>query len=182
MVTKQQFAEHHNTSRLILVPCTHTPYNPQSTRSITADSDMLTSSVVMSYTSYYLPLGRILLQYGWRSRELYGHVAYEESESLLAGQWDFNPASWVSYRGIRVQARLLVQLGECSKARITPSLTSRMCISGSHPVWECIKKGDLMGVRRHLSTGSVGVNDTTLWGETLLFAVGGGLYIAANFH
>ena len=170
MVTKQQFAEHHNALHLILKPCVHTPHAPQLTRSTGQDSDTLTSSVVMSYADYFFPLGQISLWYGWRSREPDCHEADEEL--LFAGQWDFCPASWVSYSNIRIQTRLLVQFGEYSKLRITPSLTFRVCVSEIHPVWECIKKGDLTGVRMHLSIGSVGVNDTTLWGDTLLQAVG----------
>ena len=62
-------------------------------------------------------------------------------ESLLAGQWGINLASWVSYRGIEIRARLLVQFGEYSKPRITPILTFRVRASEDHRVWECIAKG-----------------------------------------
>ena len=143
---------------------------PQPTHSRTQDPDMLTSNVVMSYADYHFPLGWTLLRYGWRSRELDRHAADEET--LFAGQWSFNPASWMSYHSIQIQARLLVQFGAFSKPRITPSLTFRACVSAYHPVWECIKKGDLVAVRRHLSIGSIGINDTTLTGMTLLSAVG----------
>ena len=165
MVTKQQLADHHSALRLMLKPCIH---NPRTLRSTAQDSDILKSSV-MSYADYYFPLGRISLLYGWRCRE--GEHAANE-ESLLAEQWGINPASWVSYRGMEIRARLLVQFGEYSKPQITPSLTFRVFVSEDHPVWKCIAKGDLMGVRRHLSIGSVGVNDTTLSGHTLLQDVG----------
>ena len=171
MVTKQQLADHHNALRLMLKPCIHTPHTstPQSDRPTVQDSNILKSSIVMSYAEHYFPLGRISLAYGWRCPKD-EHAANEES--LLTGRWDFSPASWVSYRGIEIQARLLVQFGEYSKPRITPCLTFRVFVSEDHPVWECIAKGDLMGVRRHLSIRSVGVNDTTLSGRTLLQAVG----------
>ena len=172
MVTKQQFADHHNALRLMLKPCTHAPHSLQSARSMVQDSDMLISRVVLSYANYYFTLGRISLTYGWRSREPDGYAA--DGESLLAGEWDFKPALWVSYHSMRIQARLLIQFGGYSKPRITPSLTVRVCVSKDHPVWECIKQGDLIGVQRHLSTGSIGVNDTALSGRTLLYAVGRG--------
>ena len=170
MVTKQQFADHHNALRLILKPCIHTPHAPRSTRSTAQGSGMLISRVAMSYVDYFFSLGQISLWYGWRSRELDNCAADQESQ--LAGEWDFNPASWVSYHSIGIRARLLVQFGEYSRPRITPSLTFRACVSNDHPVWECIRKGDFLGVRRHLSTGSIGVNDTTLSGCTVLLAVG----------
>ena len=170
MVTKQEFADHRNRLRLMLKPCIQNPHAPQSTLSTAQDSDILTSGVVMSYANYYFPLGRISLWCGWRSRETGQHATDEES--LLVGRWDFNPASWVSYRSMQIQARLLVQFGEYSKPRVTPNLTFRVCVSDDHPVWECIQGGDLAGVQRHLSIRSIGVNDTTLWGETLLNKVG----------
>ena len=175
MVTKQEFAEHHNRLCLTLKPCSHAP---QSAPSIAQDT--LTSSVVMSYANYYLPLGRIFLSYGRQSREPDKHGADEEC--LLVGRWGFNPASWVSYQSIEIRARLLVQFGEYSRPRITPSLTFSVCVSEDHPVWECIREGDLMGVRRHLSSGSIGVNDTDLLGLTLLGKVGNRLLIAVNCH
>lgn len=157
MVTKREFAEHRNTLRLGLKPCIHAPQPTPSTA-----QDTLASSVVMSYANFYLPLGRISLSYGWRSRGPDQHGADEECS--FAGQWGFSPVPWVSYRSIAIQARLLVQFGEYSKARVTPSLNFRACVSVSHPVWECIEKGDLMGVRRHLDIGSIGVNDTPFGG------------------
>ena len=165
MVTKQEFAEHHNRLRLSLKPC---PHAPQSAPSLAQDT--LASSVVMSYADYYLPLGRISLSYGWQSREPDKHGADEEC--LLAGRWCFDPAPWVSYQSIDIRARLLVQFGEYSRPRITPSLAFSVCVSEDHPVWECIKEGDLMGVRRLLSSGSIGVNDTMPSGCTPLQAVG----------
>ena len=96
MVTKQEFAEHHNRLRLSLKPC---PHAPQSAPSMAQDT--LASSVVLSYANYYLPLGRISLWYGWRFREPDQHGADEES--LLTGHWDFDPAPWVSYRGIGIR-------------------------------------------------------------------------------
>ena len=164
MVTKQGFAGHHNMLRLSLKPFIHASQFTPSTA-----QDTMGSNVVMSYANYYLLLGQISLSCGWRSREP-EHGADEES--LLAGRWDFDPASWVSYQGIAIRARLLVQFGEYSRPRITPSLTFRVYVSYSHPVWECIREGDLMAVQRHLSNGSVGVNDATLWGWTLLKEVG----------
>ena len=168
MATKQGFSEHRNVLSLNLRPCFPAAHSTASTAS--SAQDTLASNVVMSYADYYLPLGRISLSYGWRSQEPDQHGTDEES--LLAGQWGFDPASWVSYQSIEIQARLLVQFGEYSKPRITPSLAFSVCVSEYHPVWECIKKGDLMGIRRHLSIGSIGVNDTTIWGHTLLQEVG----------
>ena len=169
-ITKQlqESAECHSVLRLRLNPCMESPYIPQSTRPPTHDT--LVSSVVMTYADYYLSLGIISLSYGWGFRKPDEHGTNEELS--MAGRWDFNPASWVSYQSIRIQARLLVQFGELSKPRITPSLTVRMCVSDYHPVWECIRNGDLMGVQRHLSSGSIGINDTNLHGRTLLQAVG----------
>ena len=178
MVTKKEFTERHNELCLMLKPYTPTPDDLPSTRTRTQDSDMLISSVVMSYADYYLPLGRISLWYGWRFREPDQHGADEES--LLTGHWNFDPAPWVSYRGIEIRARLLVQFGERSKPRITPSLTVSVRVSDSHPVWECIKNGDLVGVQTHLSDGSIRVNDTQSWGGTLLWNVGRRLRIAVN--
>ena len=178
MVTKKEFTERHNELRLMLKPYTPTPDDLPSTRTRTQDSDMLISSVVMSYANYYLPLGRISLWYGSRFREPDQHGA--DGGSLLAGSWDFNPAPWVAYRSIGIRARLLVQFGERSKPRITPSLTASVCVSDSHPVWECVENGDLVGVQKHLSDGSIRVNDTTTWGETLLSKVGRRLRIAVN--
>ena len=74
--------------------------------------------------------------------------------------------------GHRIQARLLVQFGGYSRPRISPGLTFRMCVPFDHPVWECIREGDLMGFRENLSSRYIGVNDTNLWGRTLLEAVG----------
>ena len=165
MVTKREFAEHHNMLRLGLKPCIHAPQSTPFTA-----QDTLASSIVMSYADFYLPLGRISLSYGWQSWAPDQHGA--DKECSFAGRWGFNPAPWVSYRSLRIQARLLVQFGEYSKARVTPSLIFRACVSDYHPVWECIEKGDLVGVRRHLDIGSIGVNDTTLWGNTLLQEVG----------
>ena len=169
-ITKQlqESAECHSVLRLRLNPCMESPYIPQSTRPPTHDT--LVSSVVMTYADYYLSLGIISLSYGWGSRKSDKHETDEEFS--VAGRWDFNPASWVSYRSIGIQARLLVQFGELSKPRITPSLTVRACVSESHPVWECIGNGDLMGLQRHLTCGSIGINDTNLWGTTLLQTVG----------
>ena len=168
MATKQEL-------RLRLGPYNHAPQSTPSTAQNT-----LESNVVMSYADYYLPLGRILLSYGWQSREPdQGKVG---KESLLAGRWDFDPASWVSYQSIRIRARLLVRYGEYMTPRITPSLDFSVYVSNSHPVGVCIREGDLMGVRRHLSIGSVGVNDTFLWGKNLLEAVGKRLRVAVNRH
>ena len=168
MVAKQEFTDHRNELRLMLKPRIQTPYSPQSTLPMAQNSDILTSGVIMSYSNYYFLLGRILLRCGWRSKEIGRHVANEES--LLAGHWEFEPASWVTCRSIRIQARLLVQFGEYSKPRITPSLTFKvMCLD--LPVWHCIWEGDSVGVRRHLSTGYIEANDTTLFGETLLSRV-----------
>ena len=164
MVTGRGLAGHHNKLRLMLKPLIHSPHAPQSTLSNHMAEYMLVSTVVLSYDNYYLPLGRISLYLprNWRYREADQYVAYEESS--LAGQWVFEPASWASYRSIRTRARLLAQFGEYSKPRITPGLTFRVSVSEYHPVWKCIEGGDLMGVRRHLSIGSIGVNDTTLLG------------------
>ena len=169
-ITKQlqKSEECHSVLRLGLKPHMESPYTPQSTHPLTQDT--LVSSVVMSYANYYLSLGIISLSYGWGSRKQDEHGS--EEELLVAGQWDFNPASWVSYQSIGIQARLLVRFGELSKPKITPNLTVRVCVSEGHPVWECIRNGDLTGVQRHLSSGSIGINDTNLRGRTLLQEVG----------
>ena len=179
-ITKQlqESVEYHSESRLRLKSCTESLYTPQSAHSTT--EAMLVSGVVMSYACYYLSLGQISLSFGWGSRKQVQNVTDEEFS--LVGRWDFNPASWVSYRSIGIQARLLARFGELSKPRITPSLTARVCVSESHPVWGCIRNGDVMGIQRHLSTKSIGINDTTLKGSTLLREVGTRLVFPAKFY
>ena len=68
-----------------------------------------------------------------------------DRESLLAGERDFNPSSWVIDRSIGIQAKLLVQFGEYSKLRIISSLTFTVAVSESHPVWKYIKKDPGIG-------------------------------------
>ena len=180
VITKQllKSIECNRVLRLRLRPCIESSYTPHSIHPPTQDT--LVSSVVMSYAGYYFPLGKISLSYGWGSQKPDEHGANEELS--LAGWWGFNPAPWVSYRNVSVQVRLLVRFGELSKPRITPSLTVRVCMSEDHPVWESIGNGDLMGIQRHLSSGSIGINDATLWGTTLLNAVGNRLLFQAHCY
>ena len=168
VITKQLqgSAKCHSALCLRLRPCLEAPNTPQSTHS--PRQGTLVSSVVMSYASYYLSLGKLSLSYGQETRKPDEHGTEEFS---FSGRWDFDPESWVSYRSIGIQARLLVRVGELSKPRITPGLAARVCVSKGRPVWEHIRSGDLMGVRRYLSTGSIGINDTTLSGRTLLIEV-----------
>jgi len=135
--------------------------------------DILVSGVRRKITSYNLPFGKIIVHYGVRSEPSPGQGGLGSEHFAMRGTWEFQPASWISYRSIITEAQLLVRCGaELAHPTITSSLTTRSALSWEHPIWKYVQHGDVMGVQRLLRTGAVRATDMGTDGSTLLHSVG----------
>jgi hypothetical protein len=165
MVTKQGFIGHRSTSRMMrprVSIAKPTSYNG-------VDSTMH-STVMMRHIGYCLPIGEIRVTYGCKSKES-GQLSIE-NEYTLTGVWEFHPAAWLSQRTLTIRAMLLIRCGiELKRPTITPTLSTTVVLSHDHPVWDCLRRGDVTEFRQLLSLGLIGLNDIGSGGDTLLDAV-----------
>jgi len=116
----------------------------------------------MKCTTYYLSMGKVVVQYGLRCDE-------DENEYEIVGSWKYHPPRWLYAKGFATRVVLRARYG--AEPTIALSLSTHAVLPDDHPVWIAIYKADFMRFQAIFRAGEFGVNDTDSSGYSLLHVV-----------